>query len=162
MGIGLTKIKHVKLPVSDLQRSVSWYQSLLDLERHMEFVERGTVCGASLIDRDGGFEIALRDKEFCAGTIDPRGFDLFALSAPSRAVLDDVAARCDRLGVIHSGVHDVPVFGAGMDIPDPDGTVVRIVWMNPAFPQFLGVATDENGAMQPYFTPRLTSGADLA
>jgi hypothetical protein len=99
----------------------------------------------------------LRDKKFCAGTIDPRGFDLFALSAPSRAVLDDVAARCDRLGVSHSGVHDVPVFGAGMDIPDPDGTVVRVVWMNPAFPQFLGVATDENGAIQPYFTPRFTS-----
>jgi catechol 2,3-dioxygenase-like lactoylglutathione lyase family enzyme len=69
MGIGLTKIKHVKLPVSDLQRSVSWYQSLLDLELHMEFVERGTVCGASLVDRDGGFEITLRDKEFCAARL---------------------------------------------------------------------------------------------
>jgi hypothetical protein len=43
MGIGLTKIKHVKLPVSDLQRSVSWYQSLLDLELHTEFVEEGIV-----------------------------------------------------------------------------------------------------------------------
>jgi len=32
MGIGLTKVKHVKLPVSDLQRSVSWYQSLVVVE----------------------------------------------------------------------------------------------------------------------------------
>ena len=42
MRIGLTKIKHVKLPVSDLQASVSWYQSLLDLDLHMEFVEDGS------------------------------------------------------------------------------------------------------------------------
>ena len=44
MGIGLTKVKHVKLPVSDLQRSVSWYQSLLllDLELRTEFVEDGS------------------------------------------------------------------------------------------------------------------------
>jgi catechol 2,3-dioxygenase-like lactoylglutathione lyase family enzyme len=153
MGIGLTKIKHVKLPVSDLQRSVSWYQSLLDLELHTEFVEEGIVRGASLLDRDGGYEIALRDKAVCAGTIS-QGFDFFALSAPSRALLDDVAARCDRLGVIHSGILDVPGMGAGMDIPDPDGTVVRVVWTNPDRPPFLGVEADKNGTGQAYFTPR--------
>jgi catechol 2,3-dioxygenase-like lactoylglutathione lyase family enzyme len=58
MGIGLTKIKHVKIPVTDVQRSVAWYQSLLDLELYMEFVEQGVVRGASLLDRDGGYEIA--------------------------------------------------------------------------------------------------------
>jgi catechol 2,3-dioxygenase-like lactoylglutathione lyase family enzyme len=157
MGIGLTKIKHVKLPVSDLQRSVSWYQSLLDLELRTEFVEDGIIRGASLLDRDGGNEIALRDKDVCAGTIDAQGFDLIALSAPSRALLDDIAARCDRPGVIHSGVQDFPGFGAGMDIPDPDGTVVRIVWMNPALPPFVGVASAKNGTAQPYFPPRLRS-----
>ena len=66
MGIGLTKIKHVKIPVTDVQRSVTWYQSLLDLELYMEFVEQGVVRGASLLDRDGGYEIALRDREVCA------------------------------------------------------------------------------------------------
>jgi catechol 2,3-dioxygenase-like lactoylglutathione lyase family enzyme len=151
MGIGLTKIKHVKVPVSDLQRSVSRYQSLLDLELHTEFVEEGIVRGASLLDRDGGYEIALRDKAVCAGTIS-EGFDFFALSAPSRALQDDVAARCDRLGVIHTGILHVPDMGAGMDITDPDGTVVRIVWTNPDRPSFLGVESDEYGAMQAYFT----------
>ena len=155
MGIGLTKIKHVKLPVSDPQRSVSWYQSLLDLDLHTEFVEEGIVRGTSLLDRDGGYEIALRDKAVCAGAIS-EGFDSFALSAPSRALLDDVAARCDRLGVIHTGILNVPDMGAGMDITDPDGTVVRIVWTNPDRPPFLDVETDEYGAMQAYFTPRLT------
>jgi catechol 2,3-dioxygenase-like lactoylglutathione lyase family enzyme len=157
MGIGLTKIKHVKLPVSDLRRSISWYQALLDLELHMEFVEQGVLRGASLLDRDGGYEIALRDKKVCAGTFDPRGFDMFALTAASRATLDDIAARCDRLGVAHSGVHDFPIFGAGMDIPDPDSTVIRVVWMDPDFPPFLGIESDEDGAMHPYFSPRLNN-----
>jgi catechol 2,3-dioxygenase-like lactoylglutathione lyase family enzyme len=156
VGIGLTKIKHVKLPVRDLQRSVTWYRSLLDLELHMEFVENGVVRGASLLDRDAGYEIALRDREVCAAVIDARGFDLFALSAPTRAMLHDIAARCDRLGVTHSGVHDFTGFGAGIDIPDPDGTVLRIVWPDPALPAFIGVESGDNGT-RPYFTPRLAS-----
>ena len=56
MGIGLIKIKHVKLPVTDLRRSVCWYQSVLDLELHMEFVEQGVLRGVSLLDREGGYE----------------------------------------------------------------------------------------------------------
>jgi catechol 2,3-dioxygenase-like lactoylglutathione lyase family enzyme len=157
MGIGLIKIKHVKLPVTDLRRSVSWYQSVLDLELHMEFVEQGVLRGVSLLDREGGYEIALRDREVCAGTLDFTGFDVFALSALSRATLEDLAARCDRLGVAHSGVHDFPIFGAGMDIPDPDGTVVRIVWIDPNFPPFLGVDSHEDGVLRTYFSPRLTN-----
>jgi hypothetical protein len=33
-------------------------QSLLDLELNIEFTEQGVVRGASLLDRDGGYEIA--------------------------------------------------------------------------------------------------------
>jgi hypothetical protein len=43
-----------------------WYQSLLDLELHREFTEQGVVRAASLLDRDGGYEIALRDRNMCA------------------------------------------------------------------------------------------------
>jgi catechol 2,3-dioxygenase-like lactoylglutathione lyase family enzyme len=58
MGIGLSHIKHVKLPVTDLRRSAAWYRSLFDLELIAEYVEQGEVRGVSLFDRDGGFEIA--------------------------------------------------------------------------------------------------------
>ena len=60
MGIGLSHIKHVKLPVTDLRRSASWYRALFDLELIAESVEQGEVRGVSLFDRDGGFELALR------------------------------------------------------------------------------------------------------
>jgi catechol 2,3-dioxygenase-like lactoylglutathione lyase family enzyme len=93
MGIGLTKIKHVKIPVTDVQRSVTWYQSLLDLELYMEFVEQGVVRGASLLDRDGGYEIALRDREVCASRPSLAGFDVFALAASSRGRRTPVSGR---------------------------------------------------------------------
>lgn len=50
MGIGMTKVLHVKIPVTDLQRSVSWYCSLLELDLSREFVEQGVLRGAALSD----------------------------------------------------------------------------------------------------------------
>ena len=42
---GLDRIAQVKLPVTDLARSVSWYRRLLDLRLWTEFVE--TACCAA-------------------------------------------------------------------------------------------------------------------
>lgn len=40
-----------------------------------------------------------------------------------------------------------------MDATGADGTVVRIVWKDPAGPQaFVGAEYDEDGQMTPYFT----------
>ncbi|NUT32148.1 MAG: VOC family protein [Hamadaea sp.] len=156
MGLGLSKIKHIKLPVTDVRRSVSWYREVFDLELFMEFAEQGEIRGASLLDRDGGYEIALRQREHCASKPDLTGFDAFALTAADRETLVRIAERCDRLEIAHSGVRDVPGFASSLDIPDPDGTVVRLHWRDPAAPdRFLGVDTDAAGTMVPYFTPRL-------
>jgi catechol 2,3-dioxygenase-like lactoylglutathione lyase family enzyme len=161
MGIGLTQIKHVKLPVADLKRSASWYRALFDLELVTEYVEDGEVRGVSLLDRDAGFEIALREREYCAGTPRLAGFDVFALRSPTQDLVTTIAQRCDRLGVERTEVWDLPGFGAGFDIPDPDGTLVRIVWHDPqgGFASgFLGVATDADGRPAPYREPRLDLG----
>jgi catechol 2,3-dioxygenase-like lactoylglutathione lyase family enzyme len=45
MAIGMTKVLHVKIPVTDLQRSVTWYASLMDLELSKEFIEQGELRG---------------------------------------------------------------------------------------------------------------------
>ena len=47
MGIGMTKVQHVKIPVTDLGRSVAWYGELLDLVPFREFVEHGVLRGAA-------------------------------------------------------------------------------------------------------------------
>jgi catechol 2,3-dioxygenase-like lactoylglutathione lyase family enzyme len=159
VGIGLSQIKHVKLPVGDLRRSALWYRALFDLELVAEYVEQGEVRGVSLLDSDGGFEIALRQREYCAGQPQLAGFDVVALRSPSEQLLAAIAERCDRLGIQHTDVWGYPGYGAGMDIPDPDGTLVRIVWHDPQCPSgFLGVAFDADGQPQAYRQPRLDLG----
>lgn len=156
MGIGLSQIKHVKLPVSDLRRSTAWYRSLFDLALVAEFVEDGDVRGVQLEDRDAGFGIALRQADYCAGSPRLAGFDVFALLAPTDAMVDAVAQRCDRLGIAHAPVQRIPGFVTGLEIPDPDGTVVRILWHDPTgWTGFLGVDYDSDGRPTPYRRPRL-------
>lgn len=159
MGIGLSQIKHVKLPVADVPRSASWYRALFDLELVAEYVEQDEVRGVSLLDRDAGFEIALRRREYCAGPPRLAGFDVFALRSPTKELLATIAERCDRLGIEPSQVWDYPGYGAGMDIADPDGTLVRIVWHDPRVPSgFLGIVFDAGGPPRTYREPRLDLG----
>jgi hypothetical protein len=47
---------------------------LFDLELIAESGEQGEVRGVSPFDRDGGFEIALRQREYCRGSPDLSGF----------------------------------------------------------------------------------------
>ncbi len=61
-------IAQVKIPVTDLARSVRWYRRLLGLRLWTEIVEDGVVRGAGLIDPQGRFGIALRDRSVCAST----------------------------------------------------------------------------------------------
>ena len=103
---GLDRIAQVKLPVTDLARSVSWYRRLLDLRLWTEFVEDGVLRGAGLIDPQGRFNIALRDRAACASQPSLDGFDVVAFLPASRSVLEDIAARCDRLDIAHSGIYE--------------------------------------------------------
>jgi len=74
-------------------------------------------------------------------------------------LLTTIAERCDRLGIQHTEVWGYPGYGAGFDIPDPDGTLVRIVWHDPQGPSgFLGVAFDATGSHSPSRQPRLDLG----
>ena len=62
MGIGMTKIHHVKIPVTDLARSAAWYARLLDLVPLREFVEQGALRGAALRSPEAGFSFARSDS----------------------------------------------------------------------------------------------------
>jgi len=153
--MGLRKIRHVRVPVTDLRRSAGWYRRLLDLELVGEFVEQGELRGIVLVDKTGAYGIALRDREYCASRPDLAGFDAFALEADDLETLRQLARRCDELGIAHNGVQDRGAHGAGLDIPDPDGTVLRFLANNPFSPgTFLGVEFTADGTPQVYQTPR--------
>lgn len=158
VALGLTRIRHVKVPVTDLQRSLVWYQALLKLELAAEFAEQGVLRGVQLMDAGGGFGIALRDRKFCTGNPTLTGFDVFALEAESVTALRDLAERCDRLAVAHGGVQDRGSYGAFLDVTDPDGTVVRFVANNPINAgRFLGVDIGSDGQPVFYTVPRSTA-----
>ena len=151
---GLDRIAQIKLPVTDLAHSVTWYRNLLDLRLWAEFVEDGVLCGAGLIDPQERFAIALRDRRVCAGRPELRGFDVVAFQPASRAVLDDLIARCDRLGLSHSGIDETPA-GPRLDIPDPDGTVLRFYHFTGPTGRFAGVETRDGHYVGAYSTPQL-------
>jgi catechol 2,3-dioxygenase-like lactoylglutathione lyase family enzyme len=150
---GLDRIAQVKLPVTDLACSVTWYRRLLGLRLWIEFVEDGVLRGAGLIDPQGRFNIALRDRAACASQPSLDGFDVIAFLPTSRSVLEDLAARCDRLGIAHSGIYET---GAGprLDVPDPDGTVVRFYYYTGPTDRFTGIEMHDGRVVGTYDTPR--------
>lgn len=157
MDIGIVGIQQIKVPVSDLQRSVAWYRSLLDLELVREFVEQGELRGATLADRQIGIFIGLRHREVVPGRPTFAGFDLFSIGVSSLAALHNVAARCDRLNIAHGDLIDRGSDGTHLDVPDPDGTVVRFLSpFSSDGPDFVGVEFhDDEGTMSFYDAPRL-------
>jgi catechol 2,3-dioxygenase-like lactoylglutathione lyase family enzyme len=121
----LSGFHHVKLPVTDLNRSRDWYTSVLGLRVEIEFVEDGVLRGLALTDASGRLRLALRlDPVRAAGLA---GFDPIALEVPKR---DDVEAwrdRLDDLGQAHGGVVTGHKGGSVLvGLHDPDGIEVRL------------------------------------
>ncbi|MBL1075985.1 VOC family protein [Nocardia sp. 2] len=151
------RIRHVKLPVTDLPRSVTWYRDLLGLDLAAEFSEAGALRGAQLM-HPSGWGIALREREHCASKPDLTGFDAFAFELDSVDELHALAARAAELGYEHTEVVDRGAYGAFLDVVDPDGTVVRFLAHNPLHAgRFVGVDSDSSGGFTLYDTPKLGS-----
>jgi len=158
MAIGMTRMLHVKLPVTDLQASVTWYCELMDLALWREFIEDGEVRGAALRSEEGGFSFALRIREYCESTPDLNAFDIVALHISDRDRLEPIRERAQRLGASHTEVQGRGPNEAIVDVTDPDGTVLRFYWVGPDdVDEFVGM--DFSSGPIPGFipTPRLTA-----
>ncbi|MCU1612991.1 MAG: hypothetical protein JWO98_531 [Frankiales bacterium] len=116
-------LHHAKLPVSDVARSVEWYGRAFGFTRVWELREDGEVRGAALRHPESGLQLALRrDPERAAALA---GFDTLCLAVGTRSDLDAVLDRLDEWGVDHGS----PFAGRGgdaVDVPDPDGHLVRL------------------------------------
>ena len=123
----LAGIHHLKLPVTDLARSLEWYRSRLGYDVQAEFVEQGTLMGYALAHPAGGPNLALRldpDRARAAA-----GFDYFAIGVPDKAAIDDLARKLDELGQPHAGVHRASLGWILPEVPDPDGHALRFYTM---------------------------------
>ena len=119
----LAGIHHLKLPVTDLERSCEWYLSRLGYQVQMEFVEQGRLMGCALGHPNGGPPLALRlDPERARAAA---GFDYFSIGVPDKDAIDQLAARLTGLGESHAGVHWASIGWILPGLHDPDGHEVR-------------------------------------
>jgi len=121
----LRSFHHVKLPVSDLQASRSWFEQTLGLKVQIEFTEEDELRGLALTDETGTVGLALRlDPERARALA---GFDPIALGVPTRDEVRQWANHLDSLGEEYGGV--VTGHGGGavlVGLRDPDGHEIRL------------------------------------
>jgi catechol 2,3-dioxygenase-like lactoylglutathione lyase family enzyme len=152
--IGIDRFLHVKIPVTNVERSARWYAQLLDMRLAMEFVEDDQLRGVVLAEPVTGVRIGLRDRAFCSSQPVLDGFDLIAFEMTSRIALEEFAHRCQELGIRTTGVHSFDAgASAGMDVADPDGTTIRFHFA-PGRPPFMGINSTSQG-QHVYERPRL-------
>jgi catechol 2,3-dioxygenase-like lactoylglutathione lyase family enzyme len=121
----LSGFHHVKLPVSDLNRSRDWYTSVLGLRVDIEFVEDGVLRGLALTDASGRLRLALRLDPVRAAAL--AGFDPMALEVPKRDDVEAWRGRLDDLGQAHGGVVTGHKGGSVLvGLHDPDGIEIRL------------------------------------
>ncbi|MFF1807987.1 VOC family protein [Streptomyces sp. NPDC058251] len=124
-------IHHIKLPVTDLERSTRWYGAVLGARRLTELDHRrpdGTLI-AVILDVPGlGTHLELRLDPATAVALD--GYDFLTLTIEDRAALDRWTAHLDRLGIRHSPPI-VGLVGRLLVIPDPDGLRLRLYTARP-------------------------------
>lgn len=120
MAPTLAGIHHVKFPVTDLGRSLDWYERVFGLSVQMEFRDDddGPVMGV-VFEPISGVCICLRQNPGAAVGI--AGFDPVSLAVADRDDLDAWAAHLDGLGVERSPVIDATI-GWMIVFHDPDGT----------------------------------------
>ncbi|HVW40729.1 MAG TPA: VOC family protein [Amycolatopsis sp.] len=113
----LTGLRSVKLPVTDLGRSLEWYQKVFGVEPFLEFPdEEGVVQGVATHLPGEQSGISLRHNPEGHGM---EGLEVM-LGVRDHAALEQWCAHLDGLGVGHSPIIDATV-GWLLVLHDPDG-----------------------------------------
>ena len=128
----LDGIHHLKLPVTDLDRSLAWYEDRLGYVVMKEFVEQDVRMGVAMTHPNGGPDLALRVDP--ARAVAAAGFDYFAIGVPGRDAIEALAARFTTSGDAHAGVMRTPVGWVLPGVHDPDGHEVRFYTVPLEFP----------------------------
>jgi catechol-2,3-dioxygenase len=118
-------VGHVAVTVSDIDRSVAWYEKLIDAKpvldedtgpfRHVVWALGNTLLGLHQFP----------DLETTDAFNERRpGLDHVAFGCASRSELEAWSARLDELGIVHGGIKDAG-YGSGVSFRDPDNIALE-------------------------------------
>lgn len=116
----LSGVSHISFTVSDLDRSVAWYQHVLGLHLVMP-TERPGIRGAILV-HTSGLMVSLAQHESGAGDAFDElrtGLDHLSFAVADRDALAAWERHLDERGVTYSPIQDVP-YGSVLVFRDPD------------------------------------------
>ncbi|HTO70387.1 MAG TPA: VOC family protein [Myxococcota bacterium] len=122
MSLRVKGLQHLNLTVADLARARAFYRDVLGFE--VSFAKGNTVWLAA-----GGDLLGLSEGDAPAG----RSFEHFGFMVDSPADVDRWAAQLRAHGVAaEKGPYDRSD-GRSVYFRDPDGHLVEIFWLDPAF-----------------------------
>lgn len=133
MAIPTSSIAHVRLTVTDIERSRKFYDSVFGwpvLLEHPEDADEATrealgFLFGGVIYLVGTSLIGLRPVARDSFHEDRCGLDHIAFGVASRAELDDAAAHLDQLGIAHEPVKDIgPSYI--LEFRDPDNIALEL------------------------------------
>jgi len=113
-------VSHVSLTVTDLERSVAWYQHVLGLHLVMP-TERPGIRGAILVHTSGLMVSLAQHENGAGGTFDELrpGLDHLSFAVADRDALVAWERHLAERGVTYSPIQDVP-YGNVLVFRDPD------------------------------------------
>jgi predicted lactoylglutathione lyase len=123
----------VNIPVDDLQRSITFFESL-GFAFNRQFTDATATC--MLVGEDAYFML-LDKAKFAGFSKRPMGDPtketnaLFALSVDSRAEVDEMVAKAVAAGGSHAVDPQDHGFMYGWSFRDPDGYHWEVFWMDP-------------------------------
>ena len=127
MGVASNSIAHVRLTVTDIERSRQFYESVFGLPENADEATRNQLSflyGGVIYDL-GGTLLGLRPVANDRFHEDRTGLDHIAFRLGDKDELDSAAAHLDSLGVGHEPVKDIgPSYI--LEFRDPDNIALEL------------------------------------
>lgn len=133
MAINTTSVAHIRLTVTDIERSRQFYESVFGWPITLEVPddaddatrEQLWFLFGGVIYKAGDTGIGLRPGATDSFDEDRTGLDHLALRVASKSELHDAAQHLDELGIAHEGVKDIGIMYI-LEFRDPDNIALEL------------------------------------
>jgi len=117
----IVNLHDIRIPVADVLLSKDWYMTVLGLVPVLDLEQEEGVVGV-VLRHPLGFVVGLHHEPERAAAL--RGFAVLGLAIAGEVQLRDWSATLEQHGFPHCPVEQGHL-GWYMDVPDPDGILIR-------------------------------------